>query len=51
MEIDPNEVCDTLKHVLAYIKGTIRYGITYAGGKDLNPTGYVDSDFAGCRDT
>jgi len=41
---------NALKHILAYIKGTIRYGITYAG-EDLNPTGYVDSDFAGCRDT
>ena len=38
---------NALKHILAYIKGTIRYGITYAG-EDLNPTGYVDSDFAGC---
>jgi len=41
----------TIKHVLAYIKGTLNYGITYKADAKLNPTGYVDSDFAGCKDT
>lgn len=40
-----------LKHVLAYVKGTIDYRITYQAGGNLNPTGYVDSDFARCKDT
>ena len=40
-----------IKHVLAYIKGTLNYGITYKADAELNPTGYVDSDFAGCKDT
>ena len=40
-----------LKHVLAYIKGTKQYGITYRGSKKLSPTGFVDSDYAGCKDT
>lgn len=31
--------------VLKYIKGTIRYGITYRGGDTL--TGFCDSDWAG----
>jgi len=33
------------------VKGTIDYGITYRGGGTLNPIGYVDSDYAGCKDT
>jgi len=41
----------TIKYVLAYIKGTLNYGITYKADTELNPTGYVDSDFAGCKDT
>jgi len=40
-----------LKHILAYVKGTIGYGITYRAGGNLNLIGYVDSDFAGCKDT
>jgi len=40
-----------LKHVLAYVKGTIGYGITYQAGGHLNLIGYVDSDFAGCKNT
>jgi len=40
-----------LKHVLAYVKGTIDYRITYQAGVNLNPTGYVDSDFGGYKDT
>jgi len=42
---------NTLKHTLAYVKGTIDYGITYRGGGTLNPIGYVNSDYAGCKDT
>ena len=42
---------NALKHTLAYVKETIDYGITYRGGGTLNPIGYVDSDYAGCKDT
>ena len=42
---------NALKHVLTYIKGTKHYSITYKGGSSLEPIGYVDSDYAGCRDT
>jgi len=40
-----------LKHVLAYIKGTKHYGIIYRGSEKLSSTGFVDSDYAGCKDT
>jgi len=40
-----------VKHVLAYIKGTLDYRITYKADSELKPTGYVDSDFAGYKDT
>jgi len=40
-----------IKDVLAYIKGTLNYGITYKADVKLNPSGYVNSDFAGCKDT
>ena len=40
-----------MKHTLAYVKETIDYGITYRGGETLNLIGYVDSDYAGCKDT
>jgi len=42
---------NALKHVMAYIKGTIDYGITYKGGSSLEPSRYVDSDYAECKDT
>ena len=42
---------NTIKHVLGYIKRTIDYGVTYKVTGDLNLIGYVDSDFAGCKDT
>jgi len=37
--------------MLAYIKGTIDYGITYKGSGDLKPIGYIDSDYARCKNT
>jgi len=37
--------------MLAYIKGTIDYGITYKGSGDLEPIGYVDSDYARYKNT
>jgi len=40
---------NALKHILAYIKETIDYGITYRRGETLNPIGYVDSDYIGCK--
>jgi len=42
---------NALKHILAYVKGTKHYGITYKGGSSLEPIGYIDSDYAGYRDT
>ena len=42
---------NVLKHVMAYIKDTIDYGITYKNGSSLKSSGYVDSDYAGCKDT
>ena len=42
---------NAIKHVLSYIKGTMHYRILYRGGESINPVGYVDSDFVGCRDT
>jgi hypothetical protein len=38
---------DALKHTLAYLKGTVDYGITYRYGESLRPFGYVDADYAG----
>jgi len=42
---------NTLKHVLGYIKGTLDYTIRYRAGATLDPVRYVDSDFAGCKNT
>ena len=41
---------NALKHVMAYIKGTIDYGITYKGGGSLEPSGYVDLNYARYKD-
>ena len=38
-------------HLLAYLKGTINYRITYSRGGDLSPIGFVDADYAGDVDT
>jgi len=40
-----------LKHILAYVKGTKHYGITYKSGSSLEPIGYIDSNYTCCRDT
>ena len=42
---------NALKHVLEYIKRTLDYTIRYHAGAILDPVGYVDSDFAGCKNT
>jgi hypothetical protein len=38
---------DALKHTLAYLRGTVDYGITYRHKESLRPFGYVDADYAG----
>lgn len=38
---------EAMKHVLAYLKGTLDYGITYSRNSTLQPFGYVDADHAG----
>ena len=38
-------------HLLAYLKGTLHYKITYQQGGSLNPIGFVDADYAGDIDT
>jgi len=35
-----------LKYALAYIKGITYYSLVYQDGEDLNPVGYVNSDYA-----
>jgi hypothetical protein len=40
-----------LKHTLAYLKGTLDYGITYRKNGSLQPYGYVDADYAGDVDS
>ena len=42
---------NALMHVIGYIKNTISYGLTYSRDSDLSPTGFVDADYGGCRDT
>ena len=37
--------------MLAYAKGTMDYRIIYKGGGDLESISYIDSDYAGCKDT
>jgi hypothetical protein len=38
---------EALKHTLAYLKGTLDYGVAYKHGGILRPQGYVDADYAG----
>ena len=42
---------NALMHVIGYIKNTISYGLTYSRDSDLSPSGFVDADYGGCRDT
>jgi len=42
---------NALKHMLTYVKGMMNYEITYKGGGDLEPIGYINSNYAGCKDT
>lgn len=42
---------EALKHTLAYLRGTLDYGITYYKNATIRPFGYVDADFAGDKDT
>ncbi|KAJ3552017.1 hypothetical protein NP233_g12969 [Leucocoprinus birnbaumii] len=42
---------EAMKHVMAYVRGTLDYGITYHRGASLQPVGFVDSDFVNDRDT
>jgi len=37
--------------MLSYIKGTTNYGITYRAEESLNLVGYIDTDFAGYKET
>jgi hypothetical protein len=40
------------KHILAYLLGTINYGLCFSGSDSYNVlTGFTDSDFTGCPDT
>jgi hypothetical protein len=41
---------NAMKHTLAYLKGTLNYGISYHRGSSLKPHGYVDADYAGDTD-
>jgi len=38
-------------HLLAYLKGTLSYKITYHHGGNLDPISYIDADYAGDLDT
>jgi len=37
--------------MLAYIKATTHYGVTFKAEGNLDPISYIDSDFAGCRES
>jgi len=43
--------CNAIKHAMAYIKKTIKYGITYHHRVSLQPVGFVNSDHANDKDT
>jgi hypothetical protein len=36
----------TVKHVLRYLRGTVRYALRYAFGVDMRLQGYADADWA-----
>ena len=37
----------TTRHILRYVRGTIRYGLKYSNGEDVNLNGFTDADWAG----
>lgn len=37
--------------MLTHVKGTKYYGITYKDGNSLKLIGYIDSNYASCKDT
>jgi hypothetical protein len=41
---------NALRHTLAYLKGTLEYGISYHKDDKLCPFGYADADYAGDMD-
>jgi len=41
---------ETMKHIMAYVKGTTEYEITYHRRSSLQPVGFTDSDFANDKD-
>ena len=46
--VDPRQVhLVAAKHVLRYLKGTINYGLRYAGDYNFRLIGYKDSDWPG----
>ena len=40
-----------VKRVFRYIRGTSTKGILYDGNKHIEPIGYSDSDYAGCKES
>ena len=40
-----------MKHILAYVKETLDYRITYHQETSLQPVGFVNSDFANNKNT
>ena len=41
---------EAMKHMMAHVKGTTEYRITYHCGASLQPVGFTDSDFANDKD-
>lgn len=53
-QVDPGPThWDVMLHTLGYIKRTLDYSITYtkSDNDDLQPTGYVNTDYSGDTDT
>jgi len=38
-----------VKRIIKYLKGTTNVGLLYPKGTSLNLTGFLDSDFIGCK--
>jgi hypothetical protein len=47
MEKPTKEHMTAVKHILRYIKGTLKYGCFYGKGGEVKLTGFCDSDHAG----